>query len=110
MQFKGDGQYSETSEAVTIPAQGGIPTSIADLKVTPGDPITIQGTLVGTDGKGIDDRVIALEGKAIENLDIVKSYNTKEGGKFTFTIPGNVLGEFTSHIPKPPLGVEFSYS
>ena len=48
--------------------QGGIPTSIVDLKVTPGDLITIQGTLVGTDGKGIDGKTVKLAGKAIENL------------------------------------------
>jgi hypothetical protein len=57
-----------------------------------------------TNDEGIDGKDIALEGKSIENLDIAKSYNTIDGGKFTFTIPGNVLGESTSHIPKPPVG------
>jgi Bacterial Ig-like domain len=103
--FGGDSQYLGTSKEVTYEPKGGIATDIVSLEVKPGDQVIIQGTLITkSDGTGIDDRVIALERKAIENLDIVKSYNTKGGGKFTFTIPGNALGESTPNIPRPPIG------
>jgi hypothetical protein len=90
--FKAEGQYSKTSEAVAIPIQGGIATSIVDLKANPGDPITIQGTLVDADNKGIAGKTLKLASMQIPNLPPEStSASTDPDGKFTFTIHGNVL-------------------
>jgi hypothetical protein len=62
------------------------------LKVTPGDPITIEGTLVDIDGKGIDGKTMKLAGTAIENLPAESTTSsTDPEGKFTFTIPRKVF-------------------
>ena len=75
---------------VTAQSIGGIPTDIVNLEVKPGDPITIEGTLVDTDGKGIDGKTMKLAGTVIENLpDEKKTDVTEGGGIFTFTIPSN---------------------
>ncbi len=98
-QFKGDDEYSGTSKDGTAQLIGGIPTDIVDLEVKPGDPITVQGTLVDTDGKGIDGRTMKLAGTVIENLPDKRKTDVTEGeGKFTFTftIPGNVPIEGSS--------------
>jgi hypothetical protein len=92
--FKGDTEYLGTSKDGTYRAQGGIPTAI-DLdpisNVNAGDRITVQGTLkTKSDDTGIEGKTVTLEGEKIKNLDFEKSFNTLAGGKFTFTIPGNV--------------------
>jgi hypothetical protein len=92
--FNGDDEYSKSdSNEVSYQAQGGIATSIVDLKVIPGDAITVQGTLkTESDGTGIDGKTVTLAVTGIENLpDESKTDVTEGGGVFTFTIPGNAL-------------------
>jgi hypothetical protein len=59
-------------------------------KVNPGDPIEVKGTLTDANDNGIEGKMVTLEGEKIKNLNFDKSFKTEGGGKFSFTIPGNV--------------------
>ena len=92
--FGGDSEYLKRSKEVTYQPQGGIPTDIVNLEVKLGDPITIEGTLVDTDGKGIDGKTITLTVTQLPTDGGTRggashySVTTRGDGTFTFEDAG----------------------
>ena len=112
--FDGDDEYSKSdSNELTYPPKGGIPTTIElnpISNVNLGDSLTIQGTLkTKSDGTGIAEKTLTLAGTGIETLpDESKTAVTEGDGKFTFTIPGNLLpgvsrGTTSLDSTRPPI-------
>jgi hypothetical protein len=110
-QFAGDEGYrASDSNTGKYTIQHVVATTFLKLdpisSVSPGDPITVQGILkTESDGIGIDGKTVILAVTGIDNVpDESKIAVTEDGGKFTFTILGNVLREPPVAAPtRPPI-------